>query len=445
MKTNPYWFKSLLPVSAVAWTFAFTSLPLSAKPDAGFIVHEWGTFTSVQGQDGALLEWRPVQTAELPSFVHDWKNPGPGRQPAGPVAGGKGSLVTLQRMETPVIYFYAKERQTVSVSVSFPQGMLTEWYPQASQIGPSTVPVAQLVDCAGFVSKDNANTLPGANTPESRARWDNIRIQPPQPALAEAPALPMDKSGSHYFAARETDASELEVNALAPANGAPEHEKFIFYRGVGSFRTPLRVSMDRSGTMILTNEGTVPLAHLFVLGLENRTGSFTCIDHLAPGECRKVESSLKDRILPIETFSRQLSKAVCEALADEGLYPKEASAMLHTWQDSWFAEDGLRVLYILPRSWTDEVLPLNIQPKARQLVRVMVGRAEVLAPEQEDKLAAELAKAGAGDSKAREQAIDDLKRLGRFAEPALRLATQGADPAINRAARDLFQVATSRQ
>src|SRR5215831_7805657 len=29
----------------------------------GFVAHEWGTFTSVQGSDGTLLSWRPLQTS----------------------------------------------------------------------------------------------------------------------------------------------------------------------------------------------------------------------------------------------------------------------------------------------------------------------------------------------------------------------------------------------
>ena len=106
----------------------------------GFVAHEWGTFTSVQGSDGNLLDWRPLQSSQLPQFVYNWQNPGFNRQPIGPAPFTKSVLITLQRMETPVIYFYADEKQTVDVSVDFPKGLITEWYPQATQIGPSTIP-----------------------------------------------------------------------------------------------------------------------------------------------------------------------------------------------------------------------------------------------------------------------------------------------------------------
>src|SRR5262245_61017830 len=97
----------------------------------GLVAHEWGTFTSVQGSDGVLLDWRPLETSRLPGFVYDWTKPGLNRQQAGPFAFTKRAMITLQRMETPVIYFYSDHAQTVDVSVEFPKGLITEWYPQA--------------------------------------------------------------------------------------------------------------------------------------------------------------------------------------------------------------------------------------------------------------------------------------------------------------------------
>ena len=98
----------------------------------GLVAHEWGTFTSVQGADGVLLDWRPLETSRLPKFVYNWQNPGLNRRPAGIPGFGKSVFLTLQRMETPVIYFYSDRKQSVDVSVKFPQGLITEWYPQAS-------------------------------------------------------------------------------------------------------------------------------------------------------------------------------------------------------------------------------------------------------------------------------------------------------------------------
>src|SRR5437868_10670721 len=79
-------------------------LAVHAHAATNYVAHEWGTFTSVQGSDGNLLLWHALQTSELPGFVYNWNRPGMNR---GRMIGGKGVLTTLQRMETPVIYFYA--------------------------------------------------------------------------------------------------------------------------------------------------------------------------------------------------------------------------------------------------------------------------------------------------------------------------------------------------
>jgi hypothetical protein len=104
---------------------------------ADFVAHEWGTFTSVQGADGVAMEWRAQKTSRLPGFVYNWQRPGPDRTPDYTFFP-KGLLMGLQRMETPVIYFYSEDKQAVEVTVDFPQGIVTEWYPQTSDTGCAT-------------------------------------------------------------------------------------------------------------------------------------------------------------------------------------------------------------------------------------------------------------------------------------------------------------------
>src|SRR5579871_696005 len=145
-----------------------------------YTVHEWGTFTSVQGGDGQLLPWRPLQTSELPRFVYDWSKAGLNR--GGPIIF-KGGMITLQRMETPVMYFYSDQPMSVDVNVAFPRGTITEWYPQASQIGPALVA--------------NSNLPSEAVLNESRAVWKKLQITPP--TNSDETLLPQDTRGSHYF------------------------------------------------------------------------------------------------------------------------------------------------------------------------------------------------------------------------------------------------------
>jgi hypothetical protein len=422
----------------------------------GLVAHEWGTFTSVQGADGVLLDWRPLETSKLPKFVYNWQNPGLNRRPAGMPGLGKSVLLTLQRMETPVIYFYSDREQSVDVSVRFPQGLITEWYPQVARIGPSSVPVpatASLVD--NYAQR--AGVTPGftlvslfssAALTNSEARWRHVAILP---STGDKVALGMDNSGSHYFAARETDADCLRVEPLEKTNSQPELEKFLFYRGVGNFATPLHVTIASAGNktqdemITLANAGGEHIKHLFVLCVENGKGRYSRLSQLQAGGQWSTQIGSREALVPLEELSRKLGEELAESLCSEGLYHREAVAMVNTWKDSWFSEDGVRVLYVLPRDWTDRTLPLSIRPAPKELVRVMVGRAEVLTPGLEKTLADDVTKAGKNDREAREHLSAELKKLGRFAQPALSLATRGANPAASQAAWVLFEASANPQ
>jgi hypothetical protein len=65
------------------------------------------------------------------------------------------------------------------------------------------------------------------------------------------------------------------------------------------------------------------------------------------------------------------------ALVSQGLYPKEAHAMVDTWRDSWF-EEGSRLIYLVPRATVDTILPLQIDPAPSEIARVFVGHIELL-------------------------------------------------------------------
>ncbi len=413
--------------------------------DASLVVHEWGTFTSFQGGDGTLMSWKPLQSSALPQFVYDWSKPGLNRQYITPYVG-KGRLMTLQRMETPVVYFYSDQDMAVDLTVKFPQGRITEWFPQADQVGPSRP------------------ASPGASSnslsSESLIHWSNLLLLPPKKFAAAYQTLPTDTNGSHYFAARETDSdyivsspgpddasptmnsaalncggapapAPLVVQPLAErlsmvavpkveiaAKPPPEVEKFLFYRGAGSFATPLRVKMASDDAVVLENTGSEPLAHLFVLGVKDHSGNFVYVADLPPGAKKTVPIKMQSSLLPGDQLTQQISDRMAESLKESGLYPREATAMVNTWKDSWFQENGVRVLYVLPRTWTDHTLPMTLNPSPKSLVRVMVGRAEIFTPAAEQTLALQLKQVEQGNAVAAVHTRELLKGLGRFAEPA---------------------------
>jgi hypothetical protein len=69
-----------------------------------------------------------------------------------------------------------------------------------------------------------------------------------------------------------------------------------------------------------------------------------------------------------------------EPLVRAGLSGDEADALLATWRESYFEQEGLRVFWLVPRAFTDRVLPLRLRPEPAQLERVLVGRSEVITP-----------------------------------------------------------------
>ncbi|HEV3027837.1 MAG TPA: hypothetical protein VG457_09710, partial [Planctomycetota bacterium] len=298
-----------------------------STPTTGLVVHEWGTFTSVAGRDGVAFKWRPLLAPDdLPSFVY---GPYGSRGKPRRDIHLKLSISGLVRMETPVIYFYAEGPTEVSAKVQFPEGFLTEWYPAAKEIPRGL-------------------------------DWGRIVVDPG--AGAE---LPRESPPSHYYPARETDAAPLRVG--------PESEKLLFYRGVGTFALPVQVTLGGS-TVTVKNQSRDTISRVFVLESRGGKVGFRTLKDLK-GE------ALVDRPRLVDD-PEAMRKDLEQSLVAEGLFPKEAAAMVKTWQDSWF-EDGLRVFYLVPVGVVDAVLPLTIDPKPAKLVRVFVGRVELITTELE--------------------------------------------------------------
>jgi hypothetical protein len=77
-----------------------------------------------------------------------------------------------------------------------------------------------------------------------------------------------------------------------------------------------------------------------------------------------------------------LRKRLAAALMVHGLFADEAHAMLDTWKRSYFASEGVRLLYVLPQPWTDANLLLTFSSPVDK-VRVMLGRIELVSTQQQ--------------------------------------------------------------
>jgi hypothetical protein len=336
--------------------------------DSGLAVHEWGTFTSIAGAKGEAIVWTPqAERDDLPAFVeHLRKN------------RFKGGLRGTVRMETPILYFYATRPTTVSVHVSFAKGLLTEWYPHA--ITPLS-------------AKQLSNPVPDLNATNGELRWKAVVVNP-----SGAENFPTENTSSRYYAARETSASLVTVNSPT----GPQQEKFLFYRGVSSFDVPVTALPQSNGRIFVSNHApaTIPQAILF-----ERRGTHLGYRILGPVQNSSIVDA-PELDSDVATLLRDLESMLIE----NGLYPDEARAMLKTWNDSWF-EEGTRLLYIVPRSFVDSVLPLSIRPAPANTTRVFVGRMEIVTPTTENAVETAFA---SGDR-------TTLAKYGRFVTPILQV------------------------
>lgn len=365
------WIPRTLVLGLLALVFAGWMIADEQETAPDLMVHEWGTFTSVAGSDGRAVEWTPsISPGELPDFVEHL-----GATNLKP--GLRGTI----RMETPVLYFYSPRDVTVSVKAIFHKGVITEWYPHATHVRPS-----------GVLRNVNLGELQSGGS----IAWERVAVSP-----NTSVEFPRESGFNRYYAARETSSTPLRINT--PAGG--QQEKFLFYRGVSAASLPLSATQAADGKLLVRSLSgdDIPAVILF-----ERRGERVGYRVLrAPGNQIVLDP-------PALTGSVDALRADLEGiLVDQGLNPDEAHAMVETWRDSWF-EEGNRLIYIVPREFIDHVLPLTIKPAPGQLVRVFVGRMEIVTPET----ARAVETAVASNDEA------TLNKYGRFLEPILRVLKQ---------------------
>jgi hypothetical protein len=337
---------AVVMVAATGGSAVTNNSDLKTTPPDALTVHEWGTFTTVAGPDGHPIDWLPLGgPVDLPCFVDHFS--GPPLKVAPPFGAtvsyeqARSRLKGKVRMETPVLYFYAPQKKTLNVRVDFPGGLVTEWYPKANVIQPAVRERTLIENAVG-----------------SRIEWKNVNVLP-----GSTPNLPREGRPSHYYAARETDAAPVQVQG--------KDEKFLFYRGVGSFPVPLSAQVTPDGKILVAAAGSdaIPAIVLF----ENRGGKIGYRIH------GKLQGQKILEPPSLGAGFASLQRELEQMLIAEGLYAKEAEAMVQTWRESWF-EEGTRIFYIVPRQMVDTILPLTIDPPPAHVARAFVGRMEVITP-----------------------------------------------------------------
>lgn len=346
----------------------------------GWSLHEWGTFTSLQDESGNAMNGMNSDDEPIPEFVHRLASDllvqpsdvAPVFYQGAPACHPD---VTV-RLETPVIYFHppAGVRETlVDVRVAFQGGWITEYYPNAV-IQPSG---------------ENAEQTPVARlTAKTRGslEWKKLKIG-------------TDGSGpeceDHVWTAPRA------VQAASVTTAAGESEKFLFYRGVGRREAPISVVRDTvKNELHLHSRWPAEI----VRALPARIERLWLVDVKADGtaafrtpaplelsaDADKVVGTMSASFEPGDYAAgtmKRLRASMKEALLLEGLFADESEALLNTWELSYFKSSGLRLFFMVPRAWTDHVLPLEVNPPM-EMKRAMIGRIEIVTPEQRRHLAA---------------------------------------------------------
>ena len=397
------------------------SLPFPSPGDhAGpFVVHEWGTFNHMQGSGGTALEGLQHEEEVLPAFVHSRIE---GTASPFRVFGDRSFTVPARRvrtkMETPILYFHTDVPRRVRVEVGFEGGLMTHWFPEASDLQPSwTGPSTRPLD-VGAIER-------------SSLAWD-LDLHP---ADAEhPPALPEVEPGDLWRIAREVRAADVET----PGG---EAERYVFYRGLGNLDPALEVTIEGMGMVVVSSRSTEPVPTVIAIESSPESGRFAVAGPIEPGAMVTIPVG-PEPLRSLEEHVEALAHAVTGILVDQGLYADEARAMVRTWSHTWFASEGTRLLYLVPPAATEAALPLTISPAPDELVRVLVGRLEYLTPDIRAELVEALVARATGDPATVNRATERLARLGRFLEPAMRqiAAEENADAVARESALEILRL-----
>lgn len=367
----------------VASTPDTTTTGPETDPTSTLVVHEWGTFTSVQDAEGKSHPGLHHEDEELPAWVH--------RRDLGPNAYFEElPEEPLQQLETPVIYLHTPEATRVKVEVDFPEGIISQWYPAATAFAPAPYTLAAIA----------GGTM----------RWELAL----DPGIDPAQYLPVDPQ-EIWAPSRNVRSTPVRH---ATAAGVEELEQFIFYRGLGRFELPVRVAAPGDDRIVVRNDSEDALAQVVLLRVTEDGGAVSVLGALAAGA--SADAAVPHEVEPWPTYVTKAHAALKAAVMSTGLYDDEAEAMVDTWTRSWFGNHGVRVLYLVPRAWTDRLLPLGIEPKPRELVRTLVGRIEVLTPAMQAETWARIE--ALGDTPTWDALEATIDALGRFAEPRVREA-----------------------
>ena len=354
---------------------------LTTGQAAEFVIHEWGTITTIHAADGTPAGGLNNIDAEevLPDFVHRYEPETTRHKPErllGKFPRIPGRPDVTMRLETPVIYFHPPPNQKftdpIDVTVRFRGGVINEFYPNAAASVALDSQRIQSKAADGVITQWNGDVL--NNYVVGSLQWKGLRLH-------DTVIAPLTNS-EIWLAPREVNS----VSVFSAESG--EGEQYLFYRGVAHLDALLATKTSRGSVELSTpahltwlESATVTIPGIWLADVREdgaiafRASPAVTLTKQNEGKRLATVKRFSDRDYTA-TGAAQLRTALKKALIAQGLFADEAEAMLNTWEASYFQKPGLRVFYIVPRAWTDYFLPLEFSVPAR-VTRVIVGRIDL--------------------------------------------------------------------
>ena len=353
------------------------------------VLHEWGTFISLQDEEGKAISGINTDDEPVPKFVHrlSWNNllSENDEHPKWSQGAVYCHPDVTMRLETPVIYFHPSEKwrsQPVKVHVAFRGGWLTEFYPDA------------IFQVPGFDATKPKEIFSNEAGEKQDEYMEFGHIKTDAAGELSWKKLTVGTNGTGPNTTEKVWLAPRDVKAATVQTARSEREKFLFYRGVGNVDAPLRIARNDANKTLEVRDNHRGLA---MLDPDDnlRIHAAWLVDFRPDGACAfksvgEVKWGKEIRAVVPASFNTddfspknmpRLQDEMRKALITDGLFADEADALLKTWQVSYFKSPGLRFFYLCPRADIENTLPLEISVPCI-VTRVMIGRIELVTPGQ---------------------------------------------------------------
>lgn len=357
-------------------------------------VHEWGSINIVTGTDQVNVGDISDDQSDLPNFVEVWK---------------KQAVIRPMVIEKPIIYFYSDKVQNVRVSVRYPEGIFTQWWPTPNSFAP--YPPQN-----GALPQSKNGSLYWSITLQPNNKFDS--------------AMPKMDDHPWWNIARDVDAATIQA-------GRGGTEKFLFYRGAGTFKPSLRVDTDAEGKFLLSNEKNTSSRDVYTIDIKENEKPLI---HYYPA----VEEGADSKRTEINSIDGAV-KHLQAQLERKGLFTKEAAGLVKIWKKQMFEKTGQRAMYMMSEADIDLMLPLSINPKPDKQVRVILVRFECLTASVRKQIEGWIEQLGSRSYKERQAAEKELVKTGRIGEAVMRSAYKIAvDPEVKVRLKEILQKITPK-